>query len=116
MSAVKAMGMNSPFQIVDLGVHHPDYFQGFGTSFTRFEHSVYGIGDTAEDAYQDALQQMAESYLPHAIVLPELPEHCPFSGAVTTHPDDTGMNDDYNQQYYHVGIRWVNCSVGEVQS
>lgn len=97
--------MSKPlFEIIDLGVDHPDYFQGFGTSFTAFEHCTYGIGDTAEEAYQEALDRMACSGFESLVVT--MPEHCPFSGAVETHPEDTGMNDDYNQNYYHVGIRW----------
>jgi hypothetical protein len=32
------------FELVDLGIEYPDYFQGFGCSFTRFEHCAYGIG------------------------------------------------------------------------
>lgn len=99
------------FEIVDLGVHHPDSFQGFGTSFTQFEHSTYGIGNTAEEAFQDALEQLecsngSELHGAASAALLDMPDRCPFGGAVETHPDDTGMNDDYNQRYYHVGIRW----------
>jgi hypothetical protein len=53
--------MNKPtFEIVDLGVDHPDYFQGFGVSFTRYDYCTYGIGDTAQEAYDDALDSMCQ--------------------------------------------------------
>ena len=88
------------FEIVDLGVHHPDYFQGFGTSFTKFEHSVYGIGDTAQEAYDDALDQMASG-----ATCDGMPSECPFSGAVP--PDRTHRaSEAYSIPYYHVGVRW----------
>ena len=32
------------FEIIRLGIMHPDYFQGFGTSYTKFEHSALGAG------------------------------------------------------------------------
>lgn len=99
--------MNKPkFEIVDLGVHHPDYFQGFGTSFTRFDHSTYGIGSTAEEAYQDALDSAAQ-FSPWAeIDLIAMPEHCPFSGEVPA-DESRGDNDDGGEPaWYHVGIRW----------
>ncbi len=91
------------YEIVDLGIHHPDSFQGFGVSFTRFEHCVYGIGYTAQEAYDDALDQLCDR---DGISPDDLPKQCPFGGAVTTDPDDTGMNDYANQAYYHVGIRY----------
>lgn len=87
------------YDIVDLGVDHPGYFQGFGTSFTRYAHSVYGVGDTAQDAYDDALEQMA--CMPDSIV-ESMPAACPFSGSVD-HSDDDG---ELCEIYYHVGVRW----------
>lgn len=85
------------FEIVDLGVHHPGYFQGFGVSYTQFEHCTYGIGDTAEEAYQDALDSVSAPE-----TFETLPEHCPFGGSVEDGPDEI---NDY-RPYYHVGIRW----------
>lgn len=99
--------MKLPYEIVYLGCEHPDYFQGFGTSFSRYEHSVYGIGSTVQDAYEDALEQMAQSTRPHMVVMPDLPDMCPL-------PYEREPLDDDDERYYHVGIRWVNCSIGEL--
>jgi hypothetical protein len=95
------------FEIVDLGVWHPDYFNGFGVSFTKFEHGTYGIGDTAQEAYQDALDSAAQFSPWAAIDLDAMPEHCPFSGSVpdVELDDDEKESGDY-RSYYHVGIRW----------
>jgi hypothetical protein len=90
--------MITDFEIVDLGVHHPDYFQGFGTSFTKFEHSTYGIGYTAQAAYDDALDQMASGS-----TCDGMPSQCPFSGSVEPNPC---RDDDNTTSYYHVGVRW----------
>lgn len=97
------------FEIVDLGVDHVDYFQGFGTSYTPFDHSTYGIGATAEEAYQDALDSAAQFSPDSAIDLTAMPEHCPFEGEV----DEESQDNEHNPAYYHVGIRW---NTPEVQS
>ena len=97
--------MELPYEIVYLGLEHPDFFQGFGTSGTKFEHSCYGIGPTIQDAYEDAAQQMYCSEQVSSIVLKDMPEICPIPNAK--------LEDD-DLRYYHVGIRWVNCSVGEL--
>ena len=98
--------MKPAYEIVDLGVEHPDYFQGFGTSFTPFQHSTYGIGSTAEEAYQDALDSAARFPPWAAIDLDMMPKHCPFHGAVPDMQDETQEEADESQGYYHVGIRW----------
>lgn len=99
--------MSKPkFEIVDLGVDHPDYFQGFGTSFIQYEHSTYGIGNTAEEAYQDALDSAAQ-FSPWAeIDLKAMPEHCPFTGKVPDIKFESDEEAAESQNYYHVGLRW----------
>ena len=47
------------YEIVDLGIDHPDYFQGFGTSFTEFDHCTYGVGHNPESAFEDCLDMLA---------------------------------------------------------
>jgi hypothetical protein len=49
------------YEIVRHGVELPDYFQGCGVSFTRFEHVATGIGDMEKEAFDDALEQIAMS-------------------------------------------------------
>ena len=47
------------YQIIDHGVEHEQYFQGYGISFTRFEDIATGIGDSPKNALEDALDQLA---------------------------------------------------------
>jgi len=48
------------FQVIDHGVTGSQFFQGCGTSFTPFEVCETGIGDTATEALDSALEQLAE--------------------------------------------------------
>ena len=49
------------FQVVVLGVDFPSYFQGFGCSFTEFDHCTYGIGYTEAEALDDCIEMMCQS-------------------------------------------------------
>lgn len=53
--------MKPKFQIINHGLCHCQYFQGCGTSFTSFEHVVTGVGDNAKEAYEDAVEGVAQS-------------------------------------------------------
>ncbi len=50
------------YELIDHGIHHPDYFQGCGTAFTDYDHLVTGIGDNLAEAIEDCLEQMACAY------------------------------------------------------
>ena len=41
------------------GLHSDQEFQGCGVSFTEFDECVTGIGNTAYEAKEDALEQLA---------------------------------------------------------
>ena len=49
------------FQVVVLAVDFPSYFQGFGCSFTEFDHCTYGIGYTEAEALDDCIEMMCQS-------------------------------------------------------
>ncbi len=93
-------GPVTDFEVVNLGVHHPDYFQGFGVAFTSYSNCITGIGGTLAEAFDDMLECMAQCEgvdfsgdLEERIKATFDPE-CPL-GPVA--PDGA---------YYHVGIRW----------
>lgn len=50
----------SEYLIENLGLDHAEYFQGVGVSNTGWEHVVVGIGDNAKDAYEDAVEGVAQ--------------------------------------------------------
>jgi hypothetical protein len=47
------------FEILDHGVEHSQYFQGCGVSFTPYTDVYTGIGSSAHEALEDALEQAA---------------------------------------------------------
>lgn len=49
------------YRIVNHGIEHSQYFQGHGVSFTRYTDCATGIGNTAGDALDDALEQLCMS-------------------------------------------------------
>jgi hypothetical protein len=46
------------YEIIDHGMEHSQYFQGYGVYGTRFTHVWTGVGDSSKEAYNDALDQM----------------------------------------------------------
>lgn len=52
-------GNVSRFQVIDHGEDGSQYFPGCGVALTSFDYVSTGVGDTAEEALSDALEQMA---------------------------------------------------------
>jgi len=106
------------FEVVDLGVHQSDYFQGFGSE--GYDNACVGIGSTEEEALDDCMEMMAQSGI---IIFDDNTEERIRDeyGAM----DDTAICADCNKpsppddpafgdgcagcdSYYHIGIRWNN--------
>jgi len=49
------------YEIVDHGFESSQYFQGYGIACTDFDDVATGIGETADEAWEDALDQLAQS-------------------------------------------------------
>lgn len=49
------------YQIIDHGVQHSQYFQGCGVSFTPFDEVATGIGESAYEALEDALDSLGQN-------------------------------------------------------
>lgn len=49
------------YELVNHGVHHEQYFQGCGTALTGYTEVETGIGNTGEEALEDAIEQLASS-------------------------------------------------------
>lgn len=47
------------FEVLDHGIDGEQYWPGYGTSFSKFKHAITGIGDSALEAGEDALDQVA---------------------------------------------------------
>lgn len=75
------------FEIVDHGVDHEQYFPGCGVAHTEYIGIATGIGDSAHEAMEDALDQLAqmdwdvekiENSLSEENEVPETPEDEPI--------------------------------------
>lgn len=92
------------WELVDLGVEHPDYFQGFGCSLTRYENCCYGIGSDANEALDDCLENMAQQTTDCDIeglekrIRQEFPD---FDNNIIVR-----INRAKGEMFYHIGIRW----------
>lgn len=53
------MNTISKYQIIDHGVENSQYFQGCGVAHTEFGACYTGIGNSAHEALDDALEQAA---------------------------------------------------------
>lgn len=49
------------FSVEFLGIDHPQYFQGVSASYTDWDEVVCGIGDTPAEAFDDALECLAQA-------------------------------------------------------
>ena len=48
------------YEIVDHGIEYEQYFQGCGVSFTKFETVATGIGNSLQEALNDAVEGIAQ--------------------------------------------------------
>lgn len=96
------MSRRIEFEVVDHGCDGEQYFPGCGTSFTRFDWCVTGIGGSAREAAMDAL-----SYLDAAT---SMDDENALGSAVTSlsdapsfDPDDPEISPEW---HHYVSIRW----------
>ena len=85
------------FEVVDLGIDCPDYFQGFGCAFTSFDHCAYGIGENPAEALDDCLEVIAQMGVDVEDLEARITER---EGESPATPVAEG------EAYYHLGIRW----------
>lgn len=99
------------YQITDYGIEHAQYFQGHGTSFTTWEHSALGCGDTYAEALNDALEQAAMGSVYIELTPEDLPANWEgkgpsASGQHAQYCDEGEHGDCDSELYYYVGLRW----------
>ena len=87
----------SEFEVVDLGIDYPDYFQGFGCAFTSFDHCAYGVGSNPTEALDDCLEAIAQNDVDVEDLEARIRER---EGEPPATPIAEG------EAYYHIGIRW----------
>lgn len=90
----------SKYEIIDHGYMYPDYFQGCGTAFTDFDSCVTGCGNSAKEAYEDAVElvyQSEDSKVAERLHLPKRPRGIRLSDKVPAR---------YEESYWYVSIRY----------
>lgn len=79
------------YRMIDHGIEHPQYFQGCGAG--NYESVSTGIGQNQQEAYDDALEQLAWKW--NIEDMPQAPEI--LNSAV--------VSDDQPEHYYYFSIR-----------
>jgi hypothetical protein len=88
------------YEIINHGYDHAQYFQGCGVSLTDYDVCCTGIGDTAKEAYMDAVEQAWERDIDCSI-LPNRPRGINAKDKVPARL----LNQEDNEFYYCVSIR-----------
>lgn len=86
------------YQIIDHGVGSSDYFQGCGVSFTPYKDCFTGIGDTAYEALEDALEQAAQCQY----VTEDIPNTL---SNISEIPEEEIGSNGYSSLHHFVSIR-----------
>lgn len=86
------------YEIIDHGVEDEQYFKGCGTAGTKFGDVYTGIGDSAYDALEDALEQAATSDWNISSVENNLSKEVDVPQTEDDSEDDTGI-------WHYVSIR-----------
>jgi len=96
------------WEVIQHGIEYADYFQGCGTTCTRFNHVVTGIGMTELEALEDAIECLASNQSWQDNVLDSLRQE-----VLLMHPDisidDEIVNCDnegIDTPWWHISIRF----------
>jgi hypothetical protein len=102
------------FTVEYLGCEYPDYFQGYGVAFSRYDNCAYGIGDTIAEALDDCIEMFAQSSDIDCTEEVEARIRADFGeyDADATVSDVLGIDENEDNDgcgesaYFHVGIKW----------
>lgn len=100
------------FEVLDHGEDGSQYFPGCSAMFSKYQHCVTGVGDTAAEALEDAAVQMAmnDHHLSDAqywwakVAYLSDPEKSAFESLDHSECDDDHSGDDWN---HYVSIRYT---------
>jgi hypothetical protein len=88
------------YEIINHGYEHSQYFQGCGTSYTKFNDVATGIGMDAKEAYDDAVEGLAFCSW-DVSTLPTRPNGIRKRDKVPA----KFLKNEYNEIYWYVSIR-----------
>lgn len=117
--------LSDQYEIVDMGWDNPSYFQGFGTSFTKFDEAIYDVGSTPRDAVDQLKMRIWEidgvSEAVKDAIAAELDSDIERIGAKADQdyyemngeerPEDDDSGDE--GMLYHIGVRVKSSDGGK---
>jgi len=103
----------SEFEVIDHGIEHAQYFQGCGCSYTKFDRVVTGCGESAAEAWDDALEQIAmegiefaaEGTEDNALYTSKKATEASVANHLAKQGIELGEDEDC-ELYYYVSIRF----------
>ena len=107
----------SDFEIINHGIDNSQYFQGCGVVYTKFSHIAIGCGNSAKDAFEDCLENIAQQDFDVSLIekSKEGKKYQTKKAAnftVTKYLKKQGWKkkdfefDQENDNYYYLSIRW----------
>jgi hypothetical protein len=93
------------YQIVDHGFESPDYFQGCGTAYTEFDDVATGCGDTAKAAFDDALENLAQSDWDVSRIKNNIRSRMTVRGYLRRLGGLTKQDIEDSEMWYYVSVR-----------
>ena len=87
------------YEIIDHGYCHSQYFQGCGVSHTIYDHCFTGAGNSAKEAYEDAVDLAYQGDSVKRETLDKLPRR---PRGIRLRPC---VPRDYEDTYWYVSIR-----------
>ena len=129
MSRKRAASQIDEWELEDIGIEHPQYFQGRGVADQDFFDAVFvGVGEDYNDALSDALESLAQSEDVDSATLDEIEKAEEISQSKADknsvdaynrkHREDYGMEDEDDEgsdAQYHVAlyIKWSGDEEGD---
>ena len=88
------------FEVIDHGIEGSQYFQGCGVAFSKFSDVVTGCGNDFAEAFDDALESLAQNGLDaEDLEDRERADRTDWTG-------DGPVPEDAEDVYYYVSIRY----------
>lgn len=89
------------YEVISHGFDQPDYFQGCGIALTDFTFVVTGVGGNEQQAYEDALEQLAMDDWD----IDELEQHTKEYDTQEQEYTEEELEQMDNIPYYYLSIR-----------
>lgn len=97
------------WEVIDHHIDHPSYFQGCGVALTEFADAATGTGNSPQEAFDDALEQLASGGWCLDLVTDKLSDE----SALSEEPE--GYDGESSWHYVSVRVREFSIDVDETE-